>query len=199
MIDHTEFLEDPDRILGPGGAYIRGESSLPQGAVWIPCAPGTRSINRRRLIAMGAGLAGLICLCLQPLAHWLGWSLLALGLALGWSARHQHRSIRGAPSGPGLHGMLLLDDHLIYRVGKDCAMVLRRDILGIERRKRPGTGVAGAFILAGRTGRGALLCPQPGSTHLARLQAWWAQSPDPNRSADLSHDAPTDRPTAPPA
>ena len=93
--------------------------------------------------------------------------------------------------------MLLLDDHLVYRVGEDCAMVLRRDILGIERRKRPGDGVASAFILAGRTGRGALPCPQPGSTTLERLQAWCAQHPILPSPETRDRSAPSHKPIAP--
>ena len=92
------------------------------------------------------------------------------GIAL-WKRRRGTRPMQSV----GPQGMLLLKDHLVYRVGDDCALVVRADITGIERRKGNGQGVVGACTLAGRTGRGALPLPRPGRAVIQQLDAWLAR------------------------
>ena len=169
----THFCTDPRELSGMGGAYVRGETGLPDGAVWLPIQ--TRSA--RRPLVVSAGLtAAVVALWSFGLPTKLAGALsgiVAAGLAgvsvwKLWSIRRIRRAV-------GPQGMLLLNDHLIYRVGDDCALVTRADIIGIERRKGSGQGVVGACTLAGRTGRGALPLPRPGRAVIRQLDAWLAR------------------------
>lgn len=169
----THFCTDPRELNGMGGAYVRGETELPDGAVWLPIQ--TRSA--RRPLVIYAGLtAAVVALWSFGLPTKFAGALSAIGAAglAGvsiWRLRRGSRLQRAV----GPQGMLLLHDHLVYRVGDDCALVTRADITGIERRKGSGQGVVGACTLAGRTGRGALPLPRPGRAIIRQLDAWLAR------------------------
>ncbi|HCH65920.1 MAG: hypothetical protein CL927_01485 [Deltaproteobacteria bacterium] len=165
----THFCTDPQELVGCGGAYMRGETSIPNGAIWLPRVHtmgrqihwpsiGLTVVSTVVILLLVDGWWGIL-----PLALWAGLRLRTL-----WRNRRSQKVTAHA----GHHGVLLLDDHLVYRIENDCALVLRNDITGIERRKGTGHGVTGAFTLAGRTGRGALPCPQPGPAAIRQLDAW---------------------------
>lgn len=173
MTPATHFCTDPRELTGMGGAYVRGEAELPDGAVWLPIEANRA---RRPIIVFAGVVAAAVALwSVAPPTNAAG-ALLGLAVAglVGVALWKRRRGPRPTQS-VGPQGMLLLNDHLVYRIGDDCALVVRADITGIERRKGTGQGVVGACTLAGRTGRGALPLPRPGRAVIQKLDAWLAR------------------------
>ncbi len=202
------FFEDPSQLPGAGGAWLRGDGPQPPDALWIP--ESVTPAQARRPVAAGVvgalGLSTVAGVLPSPLhaAAIGGAALLGLWL-LSLAVR---RLVQGRASRSGNSGLLLYPDHLLYRSGSTCAVLSRTEITGLELRIRSTHGARAAFILRGRTGRGALPAPSPGSHVHLQLDQWLkapgSQSPPPSEDSRLGRRStatspPTDRVTEPAA
>ncbi len=170
MTPTTAFFQDPARLPGTAGAYLRGEGPFPEHAVWL----GHPSAGWGSRLRLWIPLALAVVLVVESTRLWSPCNGVAfvMAVSLGIASREWSRSGPSRPPGAGRHGLFLLEDHIVYRLGADCAVVARADIIGVERRKGTDHRIQGAFLLRGRTGRGALPAPTVGEDTVAIMQEW---------------------------
>lgn len=153
------FGAGPSVLSGAGAAYVRGEGPLPAGAVWLGAdrAPAGGWLR----LALAGSVAGLAVAAVWGQPVTAGVALLAGGLSW-WRLSRRER-----------HGILLLADRLVVVAPGLAGVVCRKDAVGIERRVR-GQDAVYAVVLAGRTGRGAVVAPVAGEAAGQALTAWLA-------------------------
>jgi|GEM_PF-6121826 len=166
----TTFFDAPDQLPGAAGAWLRGADTIPDNAQWLP-HPAHRPARTTHLALGLVGAAACLLLAVWLPSPWSAMTFV-LAICIAIASREWHRANTRALPGSGRHGLLLLPHQAVYRVGTACAVVQRADITGVERRLRTNRTVVGAFILAGRTGRGALPSPIPGDATIDRMRAW---------------------------
>jgi len=171
VVPTSEFHSDPSRLPGLGGAFLRGEADLPDGATWLPAPrPELRARRHGKLLVGGSVMTGLGTALLEvlPFPDIVALLTVAFPLAIGLDMVRRHP----ASALTGRRGLLLLPELAQFHFENHCGVVLRADVTGVERRNHPARGIRGALTLSARTGRGALPSPIRGDAALAQLRGW---------------------------